>query len=109
MGELGKEEFRVNMIRCLSDLDHWIEANERSYDPIMKQKTDNLQIQVYLAEHAYKYLLKTSLENVGLLTNDEIHALRYCISTEMSHTTDDKLYKGLQDCLKLIKKQSNYI
>lgn len=107
MGELGREEFRVNMFRCLSDLDHWIEANEHTYDPIVKEKTDILQVQVYLAEHAVKYLLKTSIDNLGMLTNDEIHALRFCISSGMTITTDEKLYKNLQECLSHIRKKSS--
>lgn len=104
MGDIGKEEFRVNMTRCLSDLDHWIDANEQSYDPVMKEKSDKLQSHIYVAERALKYLLKTSINNVENLTREEIHSLRFCVSSWMTITTDDKQYKRLQDCLTHIRK-----
>lgn len=62
---MNKEQFRTTLTRCFSDLEHWVEANEMSYDPVAKHKSDIVRVQLHNAEHALKYLLKTSIDNMG--------------------------------------------
>ena len=91
------------MLRCLSDLECWVDGNTGSYDPFIKDKVEELAECIDISKRACKHI-STSIDNISSLTSHEKLAMRQCLIKCLTIIHDDELHEKIDVCLVILRK-----
>jgi hypothetical protein len=91
------------MLRCLSDLECWVDGNMESYDPFIKDKAGELAECIDISKQACKHI-STSIDNLSSLTSREKLAMRQCLIKCLTIIHDEDIHKKIDSCLVILRK-----